>query len=118
MKTILAFAVATLLLSFAFADTLTGRWQTKPSAKGNVTSVVFKHDNTFEGYINKKPFTSGTYAVQGDTLTFTDNGCLDLRGTYKLIFFSNADSLRFEAISDSCTERKGGMERTVLGRVK
>lgn len=118
MKTILFFIAMALLYSFATADKLTGRWETKPSAKGNVTGVVFKPDNTFEGYINKKPFTSGTYSLQDSIFTFTDNGCRGMQGIYKLHFFSNADSLRFEAISDSCTERKAGMLRTVLGRVK
>jgi hypothetical protein len=116
MKALLVPAIATLL-HFA-ADKLTGRWQTKVSDKGNVTSVLFKEDNTFEGYINKKPFTSGMYALRGDTLSFTDNGCQGIKGIYKIIFFNNADSLRFEAISDSCTERKDGMSRLVLGRVK
>jgi hypothetical protein len=118
MKPIFAFISITLLLSFAFADKLTGRWETRLSEKGNVTGVVFKADNTFEGYINKKPFVSGLYTLQEDTLTFTDNGCRGMSGTYKLHFSSNADSLRFIAISDSCTERRGGMERLVLGRVK
>lgn len=39
-------------------DTLTGRWETEPSDKGNVTSVLFKSNNNFEGDINKKPFVT------------------------------------------------------------
>ena len=40
------------------------------------------------------------------------------QGVYSITFFSNGDSIRFKAISDSCVERMKGMERTVLGKVK
>lgn len=101
-------------------DTLTGRWQTKPSEKGNVTSVLFKEGKTMEGYINKKPFVSGEYFFsQADSmLSFIDNGCGQSMALYKVNFFSNSDSLRFTSIYDTCTERKNGMHRLVMGRVK
>lgn len=105
-------------LALTVKDKLTGRWQTQPSAKGNVTSVVFKADNSFEGFVNKKAFASGTYTLQDSIFSFTDNGCNGAKGIYKIIFFSNEDSIRFEPISDSCTERENGMRRTVLGRIK
>ena len=106
------------LLAFAPKNKLIGRWETKPSAKGNVTGVVFNKDYTYEGYINKKPFVSGTYSLNRNTITIEETGCNGATAIYQLIFFSHSDSLRFEAISDSCTERKEGMQRTVLGRVK
>lgn len=117
MKTLLISAAlfATLALTH---DHLTGRWETKPSSKGNVTGVVFKADNSFEGYVNRKPFVTGNYVLTDSIFSFTDNGCNGLKGVYKVIFFSNNDSLRFESITDSCAERKEGMNRTVLGRVK
>lgn len=120
MKTIFASAIITLLFAFTAADNLTGRWESKPSVNGNITGVVFKEDGSFEGYVNKKPFVSATYtyASKDSILSFTDNGCEGMRGTYKINFFSNSDSLRFEAISDSCTERKEGMLRLIMGRVK
>ena len=120
MKTILILAAMMSLFAFITTGELTGRWETKPSAKGNVTSVVFKPDNTFEGFVNKKPFVSGTYSYSaGDSLfSFVDNGCQGMKGVYKIIFFSNSDSMRFEPISDSCTQRKEGMQRTILGRMK
>jgi hypothetical protein len=76
MKTILASIIASFFASAA-ADELTGRWESSPSVNGNVTGVVFKEDNTFEGYINKKPFVSGTYSYSGEdsVFTFQDNGC-------------------------------------------
>jgi len=105
---------------FAVADKLTGRWESKPSDKGNVTGVLFREDNSFEGYVNKKPFVFGTYSFtpEDSVLTFTDNGCNGLRGIYKILFFSNSDSIRFVAVNDSCAERKQGMERLIIGRVK
>lgn len=118
MKTIFIQAFMALLLAFTSADNLTGRWETQPSEKGNITGVVFKDDGSFEGYVNKKPFVTGNYVFEDSTLSFTDNGCNGAKGTYVIHFFSGADSLRFEAIDDSCTERKEGMERLVMGRIK
>lgn len=99
---------------------LTGRWESRPSEKGNVTGVVFKESGVLEGYVNKKPFVSGTYTFNStdSILTFVDNGCNGATGTYKVMFFSNSDSLRCRAISDSCQPRREGMERLVMGRVK
>jgi hypothetical protein len=118
MRTLMISAAIMLLISFTVTDELTGRWETKPSEKGNITGVVFKSDNSFEGYINKKPFVSGKYSLRDDVFSFVDNGCEGKEGVYRIIFFSNADSLRFEPISDSCEQRRNGMSRTVLGRVK
>jgi len=117
MKTIYVSAIIAVLFAFTTKDNLTGRWETKPSPNGNVTGVVFKDNNTFEGYINKKPFTSGSYTFQDNIFSFTDNGCAGMKGVYKVVFFSNSDSLRFEVINDSCTERKEGISRMILGRV-
>ena len=105
-------------MAFTVNNPIVGRWETKVSEKGNVTGVVFKSNYEFEGYVNKKPFVSGTYRIDGKVLSFVDNGCEAKRGTYELIFFSNSDSLTFKAIEDECLERKNGMERTILGRVK
>jgi len=105
------------LSAFTGNNPIEGRWETKPSEKGNVTGVLFKANYEFEGYVNKKPFVSGKYSVDGDMLSFTDNGCEGKKGTYQLIFFSNSDSLRFKAIMDECVDRRNGMEKTILGRV-
>ena len=109
-----------VLNSLSSTINLSGRWESKPSEKGNITGVVFKDDNTFEGYVNKKPFVSGTYTYNGEDsmLTMLDGGCAGITATYKINFFSNADSMRFTAINDSCTGRKEGMQRLVMGRVK
>jgi len=118
MKRTFLTVISICLLAFLPKNKIVGRWETKPSPKGNITGVVFNSDNTYEGYINKKPFVSGTYSLRRNLITIEETGCNGLRAVYKLIFFSHTDSLRFEPISDSCTERKEGMKRTILGRVK
>ena len=118
MKPILISMSLTVLMNFSSGNKLIGRWESKPSSKGNVTGVVFKDDKNFEGYVNKKPFTTGSYILQDSVFSFTDNGCNGIRGIYKIIFFSNDDSVRFVPISDSCKERNEGMSRLIMGRVK
>ena len=114
------FLAISMLVASAGNHKLTGRWETKRSEKGNVTGVVFKPDNRLEGYVNKKPFVSGTYSFNpaDSIISFIDNGCDGKRGIYKIMFYSSADSLTFKVISDSCIERSEGMQRLVMGRVK
>jgi hypothetical protein len=111
--------IALILLLAVTDDLLTGKWETKPSEKGNITGVVFKNDSILEGYINRKPFVSGIYHFNAadSVLSFTDNGCNGVKCIYKVIFFSGRDSLRFRAIYDSCDERREGMQRLIMGRV-
>lgn len=118
MKTVLISVAMVTLFSFKIKDVLTGRWESKPSEKGNVTGIVFKSNNTFEGFINKKPFVTGKYMLEGDVFTFTDNGCEGKQGVYRIVFFNNEDSLRFVPVSDSCEQRRNGMSRLIVGRKK
>src|SRR5215212_535520 len=113
MKTLFFSTVLTVLSTFFLEDKLVGRWETKPSPKGNVTGVLFKPDHTYMGYVNGKPFVTGVYILQDSIVTIKEPHC-DKKGVYKLIFFSNGDSLRFQLVGDSCTERSQGMVRTVL----
>jgi len=97
---------------------LLGRWSSRPSKNNIVTIVHFKADNSFEGFVNKKPFVTGTYQLDGTVMSFVDNGCNGAKGIYKLNFFSNGDSLRFEAVSDTCAERRKGMSALIMGKIK
>lgn len=116
---LLAIAVF-LLLTTTTNDVLNGRWESKPSEKGNVTGVLFKNGNILEAYTNKKPFASGRYFFNAadSVLSFVDNGCNGASAVYKVQFFSNSDSLRFAVIMDTCTQRRTGMQRLVMGRKK
>ena len=118
MKSTLLSATILALSIMALPDVLTGKWQTKPSVNGNVTGIHFKPDNTYEAYINRKPFVSGRYSLKDSFITITENGCDDKSGIYKIILFNNGDSLKFQPVLDSCKERREGMSRTILGRVK
>ena len=118
MKIVLMMLTIAAALAFTTTDHLSGRWESKSSVNGHTTGILFKADTSFEAYIDRKPFVSGTYTFKDNIFSFVDNGCNGARGVYKIIFFSNADSMRFQAISDSCIERKGGMERLTLGKVK
>ena len=120
MKTTIIPGVFIILLTAIFppGDMLTGKWATKPSEKGNVTSVVFKEDGSFEGFINKKPFTSGKYVLRDSIVSFADNGCAGMTGIYRVAIFQRGDSMRWIPVVDSCDERREGISRLVLGRVK
>ena len=115
---VLLISVFTLLFSTSGNEKLVGRWETPVSPKGSTMSVVFSADNTFEAYLNHKPFTSGTYTLKNDTFSLIDNGCDGKEGVYLITFFSNGDSLRLAPIHDECEGRKEGMSKTILGRKK
>jgi hypothetical protein len=117
MKSLLI-PVFLVLAAAAGNEKLIGRWESPVSPKGNTTGVIFRGDSTFDAYLNNKPFTSGAYSLKNDTFSFTDNGCDGKQGVYKIIFFSNEDSLRFTPVDDACEERKNGMGKLVLGRKK
>lgn len=111
------FLLAAAIFAITEKENLLGRWESV-SSTGAVTGVVFKADNSFEGYVNRKSFTSGRYHVKGDTLFFNDTGCGGSEGIYKNNFYSNGDSLRWQVISDTCTDRVRGMQALRLGRKK
>jgi len=92
MKIMIIAAIALMFAAASDPNPLVGRWETKPSPKGNVTGLYMKADSSFEGFFNKKPFVTGTYTYRDSLLSFVDNGCNRTRGLYKVIFFSEGDS--------------------------
>ena len=95
-----------------------GRWESRPSEKGNVTGVVFKADSSFEGYVNKKPFVTGRYSLQDDVFTWWTTVAMASLPPTGSLFSVGADSMRFTPIIDSCERRKDGMSKLVNTRVK
>ena len=117
MKLAFYVAIAAAITAFYNKESLTGKWESQPSKNGNVSGVVFRPDNTYTAYVNQKPFGSGVYTLQDSILTIKEPAC-EFIGTYKTIFFSSGDSLKLQAVNDSCTERAKGISRLVFGRVK
>jgi hypothetical protein len=74
MKRVMICASIVALFAFGGKNKLLGRWETKPSPDGSVTSVLMKDDNSFEGFINRKPFVTGQYTFVDDVFSFTYNG--------------------------------------------
>lgn len=115
MKTILLSTL--LLLAMSGPNKLVGRWESISPA-GNITGVVFNEDNTFEAYVNQKPFVSGTYTLRDSTFQMQDFGCMGVMGTYRIHFFSKGDSFRIELVDDACEGRANGTNNRVFGKVK
>lgn len=118
MKTIIlasAIFVSCIALAFTFRqNTILGRWETK-IPDNMIAGIVFKADNTFQAYINKKVFVAGNYDLKDNNITFSDNSCAG-KGMYHLSFF--ADSVRFNVLSDTCSGRRGDVNKAVFGRIK
>lgn len=118
MKSILISIAA--MLFYASTDELTGKWESPPSPEGNVATVLFKEDKTFETYMDGSPHINGGYSYSPNDSIFTidDFACGGVTGIYKVNFFANGDSLYFTGIDDKCEERKVRVEAVILGRVK
>lgn len=113
-----------LLFSSSFREDtnpLLGRWEWSHVYKeGPVTILaVFKANGVYDGFANKKAFVSGTYKVKNDTLYISDAICNSkYQGTYKLKFFGNRDSVKFDVLQDTCSGRKQGIDGTVYKHIK
>lgn len=117
------FHILTVILILAActnkSSNIVGRWETK-SQKGNIVIGVFKADDSYEGYFNKKLFTKGTYSFKEGVVTFEDDkmtACSDIKGSYKVTFFADT-AIRFDVINDSCKPRNEGSNGVVYVRLK
>jgi hypothetical protein len=106
-----------LLFAFTAPQSITGRWETIQPG-GNTLGMIFKPDNHFEGYINRKPFVSGTYTFNDNTIVMNGNGCIDILGKYRIHFLKNTDAILWEVISDNCAARKKGLDNVVFSRIQ
>jgi hypothetical protein len=92
---------------------LVGKWENSGIYKGTPYKflAIFRANGTFDGFMDKKEFVSGTYHVQHDTLYLSDPTCnAKYEGTYKIEIFSHADSLKFHVIQDTCRGRREGTD--------
>ena len=98
----------------------TGRWEVTIKTENGPMHLLanFRADKTYDAYINEKPFLTGKYQFQNDTLVITDQRCdANASGIYKIDFVT-PDSILFSLIKDPCTERVEGTNGAALSRVK
>ncbi len=114
----LLISLAVAIVSFTQPpNPLLGRWQQK-TAGGPSVMTVFRADGTNDIFVNGKTFLSGKYYVRKDTLGYADPLCdIAYYGTYKLDFFAQ-DSLRLIVLVDTCSQRRRGLDKVIVGRVK
>jgi hypothetical protein len=101
-------------LSFtADNNPLVGKWEYSSKQPGGPFKLlaIFRGNGTFDGFINKKEFVSGTYHIKQDTLYIADPTCnVQYEGIYKVEFFGRRDSLKFHVIQDTCKGRRGATD--------
>jgi len=114
-------AVTIIVTAFtSIPHVLTGRWEFVEKTENGPMHFLanFRADETYDAYINKKPFLSGNYHFQNDTLVISDHLCdANTSGTYKITFLT-PDSILFSLIKDPCTDRIKGTDGATLSRVK
>ncbi|QEM02593.1 hypothetical protein DIU31_003325 [Mucilaginibacter rubeus] len=118
MKKLCQFSIFTTVLfavlSFtADSNPLVGKWEYSSTQPGGPFKLlaIFRANGTFDGFINKKEFVSGTYRMKQDTLYISDPTCnARYEGIYKVEFFSRRDSLKFHVVQDTCKGRREGTD--------
>ncbi|HEY9197239.1 MAG TPA: hypothetical protein VIM77_13275 [Mucilaginibacter sp.] len=116
MKKLYQFSILMAMLCMALSFTydnnlLVGKWEYSSTQPGGPFKLlaIFRANGTFDGFINKKEFVSGTYHMKQDTLYISDPTCnAQYEGIYKVEFFGQRDSLKFHVIQDTCKGRRQG----------
>jgi hypothetical protein len=88
---------------------LVGKWEYFGTSQGQPFKLlaIFRTNETFDGFINKKEFVSGAYHMKHDTMYISDPTCNSkYEGVYKVEFFGQRDSLKFHVIQDTCFGRR------------
>ncbi|WP_439695965.1 hypothetical protein ACFGVS_24655 [Mucilaginibacter sp. AW1-7] len=99
---------------------LVGKWEYSTTSQGQPFKLlaIFRANSTFDGFINKKEFVSGTYHMKHDTMYISDPTCnAKYEGIYKVQFLGQLDSLRFHVIQDTCTGRREGTDGFLFKKI-
>ncbi|SDD97514.1 hypothetical protein SAMN05216464_103213 [Mucilaginibacter pineti] len=125
MKKFYLFSTLAVILFSAVAFTsdtnlLVGKWEYSSTYQGGPFKLlaIFRANGTFDGFINKKEFVSGTYHMNHDTLYMSDPTCnAKYEGVYKVEFFGQRDSLKFHVVQDTCAGRREGTNDKLFRKV-
>lgn len=122
-KTILLSLLAVFVCSLTFIEDnpIQGKWNHVFKDGGPEVDflVNFRADGSYDGFANKKSFVTGTYHMKHDTLYISDPVCNSrYEGTYKVTIFGKQDSVKFQAIQDTCKGRYEGVNGLFYKRVK
>jgi hypothetical protein len=87
-----------------------GSWERKLEDGGKWIWLI-KDDGSFSVSSNGKEFVNGHYRIDQGIYDVNDPNCNDAyHGRYR--FTIHQDSIRFQAIADTCLSRRGGMHNT------
>jgi hypothetical protein len=125
MKKLCVLASFVIMVCAAIAFTgdtnpLVGKWEHSGISHGQPFNfmAIFRANGTFDGFINKKEFVSGTYHMKHDTLYMSDPTCnAQYEGSYKVEFFARQDSVKFHVVQDTCMGRKEGTNGLLFKRI-
>jgi hypothetical protein len=116
-----------ILIIFIFAISFTndtnpliGKWEYTGLSNGAPFKLlaIFRLNGTFDGFINKKEFVSGTYHLNKDTLYMSDATCnANYEGKYRVEYFGQHDSLKFHVLQDTCAGRREGTNGKLFRKV-
>jgi hypothetical protein len=120
---LLSISIVILLSTLSFiidTNPLVGKWEYSSTYQGSPYKLlaIFRNNGTYDGFINKKEFVSGTYHINHDTLYIADPTCnAKYEGKYKVEFFGQHDSLKFHVIQDTCVGRREGTDGKLFKNV-
>lgn len=125
MKKFCLLSTLAIMLSSAIAfktetNLLVGKWEHTGTYQGAPFNflAIFRANGTFDGFINKKEFVSGTYHMNNDTLHMSDPTCnAKYEGSYKVEFFGRQDSLKFHVVQDTCMGRRQGTDGLLFKKI-
>jgi hypothetical protein len=121
MRKNLFLAPLCVFLLFSFADgsrNLTGRWRVAYGNKISGEMVMQSNGHFVATFTGQTWKVGGQYKVDGNTIAIEDSTCgFGYWGKYQATWYSN-DSVKINAMEDSCSGRRLNGDGAVLVRVK